>query len=99
MGMNYYDALPIAVAAPAYPVFFTKFVSCLVGAYDPIEMPSESSAIDHVLGCTITDDVTVRDFQSSSAQWLQGKAWDPPLRWGRRSFHTRTFRPMHGSVR
>ncbi|KQU50504.1 hypothetical protein ASG84_25945 [Rhodococcus sp. Leaf278] len=99
VGMNYYDALPVGVAAPAYPVFFTKFVSCLIGAYDPIEMPSESvavdaegelaivigrrgrripesSAIDHVLGCTVTNDVTVRDFQSLSAQWLQGKAWD-----------------------
>lgn len=99
VGMNFYDALPVGAADPEYPVFFTKFVSCLVGAYDPIEMPSESvavdaegelaivigrrgrripekSALDYVLGCTVTNDVTVRDFQSMSTQWLQGKAWD-----------------------
>ncbi len=33
-------------------------------------------ALDHVLGYTICNDVTARDFQYKTHQWLQGKAWD-----------------------
>ncbi|THG31517.1 fumarylacetoacetate hydrolase family protein [Naasia lichenicola] len=36
----------------------------------------ESSAMDHVLGYTVANDVTVRDYQYKTHQWLQGKAWD-----------------------
>ncbi|MGO1543663.1 MAG: fumarylacetoacetate hydrolase family protein [Gulosibacter sp.] len=36
----------------------------------------ESSALDHVLGYTVANDVTVRDYQYKTHQWLQGKAWD-----------------------
>jgi len=33
-------------------------------------------ALDHVLGFAVANDVTVRDFQYKTHQWLQGKAWD-----------------------
>jgi acylpyruvate hydrolase len=33
-------------------------------------------APDHVLGYTICNDVTMRDFQYKTHQWVQGKAWD-----------------------
>ncbi len=33
-------------------------------------------AMDHVLGYTVANDVTMRDFQYKTHQWLQGKAWD-----------------------
>jgi acylpyruvate hydrolase len=33
-------------------------------------------ALQAVAGYTVADDVTVRDFQARSHQWLQGKAWD-----------------------
>lgn len=33
-------------------------------------------AMDHVLGYTVADDVTMRDYQYKTHQWLQGKAWD-----------------------
>lgn len=36
----------------------------------------ESQALDHVLGYTVANDVTVRDYQYKTHQWLQGKAWD-----------------------
>jgi acylpyruvate hydrolase len=35
-----------------------------------------AKALDHVAGVTIANDITMRDFQSKSQQWLQGKAWD-----------------------
>jgi acylpyruvate hydrolase len=31
---------------------------------------------DHVAGLTIANDVTMRDFQYKTHQWMQGKAWD-----------------------
>ncbi len=35
-----------------------------------------SSALEHVAGYTIANDVTMRDYQYKTHQWLQGKAWD-----------------------
>lgn len=36
----------------------------------------EANAMEHVLGYTVANDVTVRDFQYKTHQWMQGKAWD-----------------------
>lgn len=33
-------------------------------------------ALDHVLGYTVANDVTMRDYQYKTHQWVQGKAWD-----------------------
>jgi acylpyruvate hydrolase len=33
-------------------------------------------AIDHLAGYTVANDVTARDYQYRTHQWLQGKAWD-----------------------
>lgn len=33
-------------------------------------------ALDHVAGYTIANDVTMRDYQYRTHQWLQGKAWE-----------------------
>jgi acylpyruvate hydrolase len=33
-------------------------------------------AAEHILGYTVANDVTMRDFQYKTHQWLQGKAWD-----------------------
>ncbi|MDX6741558.1 fumarylacetoacetate hydrolase family protein [Actinocorallia sp. A-T 12471] len=37
---------------------------------------ARDDAFDHVLGYTICNDVTMRDFQYKTHQWTQGKAWD-----------------------
>jgi len=37
---------------------------------------SEAGAQDHVLGYTVANDVTMRDYQYKTHQWMQGKAWD-----------------------
>lgn len=36
----------------------------------------EENALSHVLGYSVANDVTMRDFQYKTHQWLQGKAWD-----------------------
>ncbi|MGZ4165191.1 MAG: fumarylacetoacetate hydrolase family protein [Solirubrobacteraceae bacterium] len=84
---------------PGYPVLFTKFATSLAGAYDTIQCPPESDAVDYegelavvigrptrriptehaleaVAGYTVANDVTMRDYQYRTHQWLQGKAWD-----------------------
>ena len=37
---------------------------------------SEADAESHVLGYTVANDVTMRDYQYKTHQWMQGKAWD-----------------------
>jgi len=37
---------------------------------------AEQDALDHVLGYTVANDITMRDFQYKTHQWIQGKAWD-----------------------
>ncbi|WP_306999940.1 fumarylacetoacetate hydrolase family protein [Arthrobacter sp. V1I7] len=37
---------------------------------------AEQDAMDHVLGYCVSNDVTMRDYQNRSHQWLQGKVWD-----------------------
>lgn len=37
---------------------------------------AQEDALSHVLGYTPANDVTIRDFQYLTHQWIQGKAWD-----------------------
>ncbi|WP_336882751.1 fumarylacetoacetate hydrolase family protein [Rhodococcus globerulus] len=37
---------------------------------------SEENALDHILGYSAANDITMRDFQYKTHQWIQGKAWD-----------------------
>ncbi|NRQ32178.1 fumarylacetoacetate hydrolase family protein [Nonomuraea sp. NN258] len=100
VGLNYREHVDeTGRELPAYPVWFTKFPSALIGHEDDILLPPESrqvdyeaelavvigepgrriaraDALDHVLGYTVANDVTMRDYQYKTHQWLQGKAWD-----------------------
>lgn len=37
---------------------------------------AQADAQAHILGYTVANDVTMRDYQYKTHQWLQGKAWD-----------------------
>lgn len=37
---------------------------------------TEEAAADHILGYAVCNDITMRDFQYKTHQWMQGKAWD-----------------------
>jgi acylpyruvate hydrolase len=100
VGLNYRDHVTESKRdIPDYPVLFPKFAASLIGPYDDIVLPpestqvdyegelvvvigrtgrriAESDAIDHVLGYTVANDVTMRDYQYKTHQWMQGKAWD-----------------------
>ena len=37
---------------------------------------TETDALDHVAGYSVANDVTMRDYQYKTHQWLQGKSWE-----------------------
>jgi acylpyruvate hydrolase len=43
---------------------------------EPARRVSREDALSYVAGITIANDVSMRDFQNKSHQWLQGKAWE-----------------------
>jgi acylpyruvate hydrolase len=49
-------------------------LAVVIGA--PARRVSTDRALDFVAGYTVANDVTMRDYQYRTHQWLQGKAWD-----------------------
>jgi acylpyruvate hydrolase len=43
---------------------------------EPGRRISEDAARAHVLGYAVANDITMRDYQYKTHQWMQGKAWD-----------------------
>jgi acylpyruvate hydrolase len=100
VGLNYRQhILEMGRELPDYPTLFAKFTRSLVGAYDTIELPAASDAIDWeaelavvigapvrnestnaacaaIAGFTVINDVTARDWQYRTPQWLQGKTFE-----------------------
>uniref|UniRef100_A0A8C0B4W5 Fumarylacetoacetate hydrolase domain containing 2A n=1 Tax=Buteo japonicus TaxID=224669 RepID=A0A8C0B4W5_9AVES len=101
VGLNYRDhCLEQNVKIPKEPIIFNKFPSTIIGPFDDIVHPEESSevdwevelaavigkkgrhieessALDHVVGFTVANDVSARDWQMRNGrQWLLGKTFD-----------------------
>uniref|UniRef100_A0A8B9RRV7 Fumarylacetoacetate hydrolase domain containing 2A n=1 Tax=Accipiter nisus TaxID=211598 RepID=A0A8B9RRV7_9AVES len=101
VGLNYCDhCLEQNVKIPREPIIFNKFPSTIIGPFDDIVHPEESSevdwevelaavigkkgrhieessALDHVVGFTVANDVSARDWQMRNGrQWLLGKTFD-----------------------
>jgi acylpyruvate hydrolase len=62
--------LPRVSKRPDYEAEFT-FVIGKGGRYIPAER-----AMDHIFGYTIVNDISARDFQMATSQWLMGKTFD-----------------------
>ncbi|MFT3797139.1 fumarylacetoacetate hydrolase family protein [Microbacterium sp.] len=65
---------PIPVPAESSQVDYEAEVAVVIGKAGR-RIPRER-AMEHVLGYTVANDVTMRDYQYKTHQWLQGKAWD-----------------------
>ncbi|MDV7214354.1 fumarylacetoacetate hydrolase family protein [Streptomyces prunicolor] len=100
VGLNYRThILEMGRELPQYPALFAKFARALVGAYDPVVLPTGSEQVDWeaelgvvvgaevrhadreeaaaaIAGYTVVNDVTARDFQYRSVEWLQGKTFE-----------------------
>lgn len=89
VGLNYRNhILEMGRELPTYPTLFAKFPPALIGAHDDIVLPSVSTAMDWeaelaviaghdgtIAGYTVCNDVTARDWQNRTLQWLQGKTF------------------------
>lgn len=67
-----YAALDVSGAPEA--VDYECELAVVIGK--PARRVSEADALDHVLGYTVANDISMRDYQYKTHQWMQGKAWD-----------------------
>jgi acylpyruvate hydrolase len=106
VGVNYRAHIAEMGREPAeHPTLFAKFPEALIGPYDAIALPPESSEVDWeaelavvigtrvrrasaeeaeaaIAGYSVVNDVTMRDFQYRTLQWLQGKTWEASAPFG-----------------
>lgn len=64
----------IDLSGPSAAVDYEGELTVVIG--QPARRVSEADALDHVLGYTVGNDVSMRDYQYKTHQWMQGKAWD-----------------------
>ena len=65
---------PIALPPESEQVDFEAELAIVVGRRS--RRLSREAALDAVAGFTVANDVTMRDYQYKTHQWLQGKAWE-----------------------
>lgn len=68
------DGRAIAVPPESTQVDFEAELAVVIGR--PGRRIPAARAYEHLAGLTIANDVTMRDFQYKTHQWLPGKAWD-----------------------
>jgi acylpyruvate hydrolase len=100
LGLNYESHIrEMGREPPRHPTLFAKFTESLIGACDPIVLPSVSDQVDWevelafvigrrvrhagpeeaaaaIAGFTICNDISERDWQTRTLQWLQGKTFE-----------------------
>ena len=64
----------IALPPESQQVDYEGELAVVVGA--PGRRIRREDAMEHVAGYTVANDVTMRDYQYRTHQWVQGKAWD-----------------------
>jgi acylpyruvate hydrolase len=67
-----YDDVPVAPESEAMD--YEGELAVVIG--EPARRVTREHAMDHVAGYTVANDVTMRDYQFKTHQWVQGKAWD-----------------------
>jgi acylpyruvate hydrolase len=67
-----YDELPVPPESDA--VDFEGELAVVIG--ERARRVAREGALAHIAGFAVANDVTMRDYQYKSHQWLQGKAWD-----------------------
>jgi acylpyruvate hydrolase len=65
---------PIALPPESSQVDYEGELAVVIGR--PGRRITADAALDHVAGYAVANDVTMRDFQYKTHQWLQGKGWE-----------------------
>ncbi|MFI8442129.1 FAA hydrolase family protein [Streptomyces sp. WAC04189] len=100
LGLNYATHIKeMGRDTPRFPTLFAKYDGSLIGAGDPVTLPtvsdtvdweaelavvigqaarhvSKADALDHVAGYTVSNDVTVREYQRRTREFLAGKTFE-----------------------
>ncbi len=100
LGLNYATHIKeMGRDTPRHPTLFAKYDGSLIGAGDPVTLPTVSDtvdweaelafvigraarhvpkaeALDHVAGYTVANDVTVREYQRRTREFLAGKTFE-----------------------
>ncbi|MFG3390692.1 FAA hydrolase family protein [Streptomyces sp. WAC05458] len=100
LGLNYATHIKeMGRETPRFPTLFAKYDGSLIGAGDPVTLPtvsdtvdweaelavvigqaarhvSKADALDHVAGYTVSNDVTVREYQRRTREFLAGKTFE-----------------------
>jgi 2-keto-4-pentenoate hydratase/2-oxohepta-3-ene-1,7-dioic acid hydratase in catechol pathway len=72
IGLNYRShAAEAGIDPPAVPTFFAKFRNALVPTGASVPLPSASNKVD-----TLLNDLSARDLQFATPQWMPGKIFD-----------------------
>ena len=67
-----YDPIPCPTESTA--IDYEGELAVVIG--EPARRVGRTEALSVVAGCAVANDVSMRDFQNKTHQWLQGKAWD-----------------------
>jgi acylpyruvate hydrolase len=65
---------PIALPPESQAIDYEGEIVVVIG--ERARRVPKDEALDHVAGYTVANDVSMRDYQYKTHQWLQGKAWD-----------------------
>jgi acylpyruvate hydrolase len=65
---------PITCPAESGAVDYEGELAVIIG--ERVRRVAEAEALAAIAGYAVADDVTMRDYQYKTHQWLQGKAWD-----------------------
>jgi acylpyruvate hydrolase len=65
---------PIALPPESVQVDYEGELAVVIGTAG--RRIAAADALDHVAGYAVANDVTMRDYQYKTHQWLQGKSWD-----------------------
>ncbi|MFJ8921404.1 acylpyruvate hydrolase [Streptomyces sp. LamerLS-316] len=100
LGLNYASHIKeMGRDVPEYPTLFAKYDGSLIGAHDPVVLPTVSDSVDWeaelalvigrpgrhvpkdealglVAGYTVSNDVTVREYQRRTREFLAGKTFE-----------------------
>jgi acylpyruvate hydrolase len=68
------DGAPVAIPPESEEVDYEGELAVIIGREG--RRIAAADALDHIAGVSVANDITMRDYQKRTHQWLQGKAWD-----------------------
>jgi 2-keto-4-pentenoate hydratase/2-oxohepta-3-ene-1,7-dioic acid hydratase in catechol pathway len=98
IGLNYADHVAESgMEKPVDQLWFSKPATAIAGPHDPIRLPRVSEQLDYeatcryaseaearaaIFGCCVGNDVSVRDWQFKTSQFMLGKSFDSHAPYG-----------------